>query len=48
MDRHPKKGDQETTEKNLYLEKSGLVWKIARVDAAQRIKTLVPYGTPVQ
>ncbi len=23
-------------------------WRIARVDSAERIKTLVPYGTPVQ
>lgn len=32
----------------MYLEKSGRQWKIARVDGAERIKTLVPYGTPVQ
>ena len=32
----------------LYLERSGPVWKIARVDSAERVKTLVPYGTPVQ
>ena len=31
----------------LYLEKSGEQWKIARVEGAQRIETLVPYGTPV-
>ena len=31
-----------------YLEKQGKDWKIARLDAAERIKTLVPYGTPVQ
>jgi hypothetical protein len=31
-----------------HLEKSGNNWKIARVDTAERIKTLVPYGTPVQ
>lgn len=30
-----------------YLEKDGERWKIARVDGAQRIQTLVPYGTPV-
>ncbi|HET8547681.1 MAG TPA: hypothetical protein VFL57_06750 [Bryobacteraceae bacterium] len=30
-----------------YLERSGAGWKIARVDGAERIKTLVPYGTPV-
>lgn len=33
---------------NVYLEKVGPVWKIARVDGAERVKTLVPYGTPVQ
>lgn len=33
---------------HMYLEKVGNVWKIARVDSAERIKTLVPYGTPVQ
>lgn len=31
-----------------YLEKQGANWKIARLDGAERIKTLVPYGTPVQ
>jgi hypothetical protein len=31
-----------------YLEKQGKDWKIARLDSAERIKTLVPYGTPVQ
>jgi hypothetical protein len=31
-----------------YLEKRGGEWKIARVDSAERIKTLIPYGTPVQ
>jgi hypothetical protein len=30
------------------LEKNGSVWKIARVDSAERVKTLVPYGSPVQ
>jgi hypothetical protein len=33
---------------NLYLERSGAAWKIARVDGAERAKTLVPYGAPVQ
>ncbi len=33
---------------NMYLEKAGSVWKISRVDAAERVKTLIPYGTPVQ
>jgi len=32
----------------MYLEKGDGKWLIARVDATQRIKTLVPYGTPVQ
>jgi hypothetical protein len=31
----------------IYLEKSGAGWKIARVDGVERVKTLVPYGTPV-
>jgi hypothetical protein len=31
-----------------YLEKSRDGWKISRVESAERIKTLVPYGTPVQ
>ena len=30
-----------------YLEKFGAGWRISRLDAAERIKTLVPYGTPV-
>jgi hypothetical protein len=30
-----------------YLEKLGGGWKIARVEGAQRIQTLIPYGTPV-
>jgi hypothetical protein len=32
----------------MYLERTEAGWKIARVDAAERVKTLVPYGTPVQ
>jgi hypothetical protein len=32
----------------MYLEKGAAGWKIARVDSAERVKTLVPYGTPVQ
>jgi hypothetical protein len=32
----------------MYLEKTRQGWKIANVDAADRVKTLVPYGTPVQ
>jgi len=31
-----------------YLEKTASGWRIARLDAAERIKTPVPYGTPVQ
>lgn len=32
----------------VYLEKVAGRWKIARIDSAERIKTLVPYGTPVR
>jgi hypothetical protein len=32
----------------MYLEKVAGAWKIARLDATERIKTLIPYGTPVQ
>ena len=32
----------------MYLEKTPAGWKIARVDSAERVKTLVPYGTPVR
>ena len=32
----------------MYLEKQAGLWKISRVDGAERVKTLVPYGTPVQ
>lgn len=32
----------------MFLEKTPRGWRIARVDSAERIKTLVPYGTPVQ
>jgi hypothetical protein len=31
----------------LTLDKAGSAWKIVRIEAAQRVKTLVPYGTPV-
>ncbi len=31
-----------------YLEKMGERWKITRVDGAERIETLVPYGTEVK
>jgi hypothetical protein len=30
------------------LEQEGRVWRITGVDATDRVKTLVPYGTPVQ
>jgi hypothetical protein len=32
----------------MYLEKIAGLWKIARVDSAERVKTLIPYGTPVE
>ena len=32
----------------MYLEKNPGGWKITRVDSTERVKTLVPYGTPVQ
>jgi hypothetical protein len=32
----------------MHLEKTAEGWRIARMEAAERIKTLVPYGTPVQ
>jgi hypothetical protein len=32
----------------LYLEAAGGSWKITRVDGTERVKTLIPYGTPVQ
>ncbi|MGH9666118.1 MAG: hypothetical protein ACRD9L_16965 [Bryobacteraceae bacterium] len=32
----------------MYLDKVAGAWKIARVDSTERVKTLVPYGTPVQ
>ena len=32
----------------VYLEKAGERWKIAKVENAQRVETLVPYGTPVK
>jgi hypothetical protein len=33
---------------NLRLEKVNGEWKISAVDGAERVKTLVPYGTPVK
>ena len=32
----------------MYLEKSANGWKIARADSDERVKTLIPYGTPVK
>jgi hypothetical protein len=32
----------------LYMEKAAAGWKIARADGSERIKTLVPFGTPVK
>jgi hypothetical protein len=31
----------------MFVEKVSGVWKIARVESTERVKTLVPYGTPV-
>jgi hypothetical protein len=31
----------------VYLSRSSSGWKISRVDGAERIKTLVPFGTAV-
>ena len=33
---------------NMYLEKAATGWRITRIETAQRVKTLVPYGTPVK
>jgi hypothetical protein len=32
----------------MYLEKGRKGWKISRSDNDQRVKTLIPYGTPVR
>ena len=32
----------------MYLEKTSAGWRITRVDSSERVKTLVPYGTPVR
>lgn len=32
----------------MFLEKTPQGWRIARVDSAEWVKTLVPYGTPVK
>jgi phage replication-related protein YjqB (UPF0714/DUF867 family) len=39
--------DRNETQK-VYLEKTSAGWRIARVESVERVKTLVPYGTPVQ
>ena len=31
-----------------YLEKTGREWRISRAEPAEQIKTIIPYGTPVQ
>ena len=31
----------------VFFENAGGKWRISRVDGAQRIKTIIPYGTPV-
>lgn len=32
----------------MFVDKTPRGWKIVRVDSAERVKTLVPYGTPVR
>jgi hypothetical protein len=32
----------------MYLEKGPKGWKIARADSDERVKTLIPYGTPIK
>jgi hypothetical protein len=32
----------------MHLVRSGRGWRIQRVDAAERVQTLIPYGTPVK
>jgi hypothetical protein len=32
----------------MYLQKDGANWKITRLDGLDRLKTLIPYGTPVR
>lgn len=32
----------------MYLEKGSAGWKISRADSDERVKTLIPYGTPVK
>jgi hypothetical protein len=31
-----------------YMNKTAGVWKISRIETAERVKTVIPYGTPVQ
>lgn len=33
---------------DMYLSRIGSDWKITKVNAAERVKTLIPYGTPVR
>ncbi|MBX9602458.1 MAG: hypothetical protein K2X35_15725 [Bryobacteraceae bacterium] len=40
--------EDRTEAQTMFLEKTRAGWKIAAVESAERIKTLVPYGTPVQ
>ncbi len=35
-------------QQTVYLEKAPAGWKIARADNEDRIKTLIPYGTPIK
>ena len=32
----------------MYLEKGAAGWKITRADGDERVKTMIPYGTPVK
>ena len=32
----------------LFIEKTPAGWKMSRVDSAERLETLTPYGAPVQ
>lgn len=40
--------DDRNEVQQVYVRKVGGSWKIDRVDGAERVKTLVPYGTPVE
>jgi hypothetical protein len=40
---------QDRNETQFFLvEKTGRGWKITHVEPAERVKTVIPYGTPVQ